>query len=203
MTKIKLCGLSRPQDIEATNQLRPDYIGFVFAPQSRRYVSPGAAARLRRQLAPNIKAVGVFVQESPENAAALAAKGIIDLIQLHGNEPEDYIRRLRSLTGAPIIKAFSIAGPQDVREAQESSADFILLDSGSGGTGNAFDWELIREIKRPYFLAGGLTVHSAARAVKALSPYGVDVSSGIETDGKKDRKKMAAFVRAVRENERK
>lgn len=203
MTKIKLCGLSRPQDIEATNQLRPDYIGFVFAPQSRRYVSPRAAARLRRQLAPNIKAVGVFVQESPENAAALAAKGIIDLIQLHGNEPEDYIRRLRALTGAPIIKAFSMAGPQDVREAQASSADFILLDSGSGGTGKAFDWELIREIKRPYFLAGGLTVHSVAEAVKALSPYGVDVSSGIETDGKKDRQKMAAFVHAVRENERK
>ena len=198
MTRIKLCGLSRLSDIEAANGLRPDYIGFVFAPASRRYVTPEEAARLRQRLAPGIEAVGVFVRESPEAVAGLIDRGLIDVVQLHGGETEEYIRRLRALTGKPIIQAFRIGAPQDVERAQGSTADFLLFDSGSGGTGETFDWGQIRDIQRPYFLAGGLCAANAAAAVRALNPYGVDVSSGIETGGRKDKEKMAAFVRTVR-----
>lgn len=198
MTKIKLCGLSRPCDIETANELMPEYIGFVFAPKSRRYVSPELAAALKKQLNPAIKAVGVFVNEEPETIATYLSAGIIDIAQLHGNESETYIRQLRSLTGKPLIQAFRIDTEQDIESANESSADYILLDSGEGGTGTAFDWQLLRQISRPYFLAGGLTPHNIEDTVKTLAPYAVDVSSGIETNGYKDRNKMTAFVTAVR-----
>ena len=198
MTKIKLCGLSRPCDIEAAYALRPDYIGFVFAEKSRRFVSPRNAAQLKRLLSPSIQAVGVFVQEEPEKIAALAREDLFDIIQLHGKESEAYLAKLRTLTQKPILQAFRIDTPEDVVAAERSSADCILLDSGTGGTGTTFDWRLLQTFKRPYFLAGGLTIENAAAAVRQLHPYGVDVSSGIETDGKKDFQKMAAFVHAVR-----
>ena len=198
MTKIKLCGLSRPCDIEAANALRPDYIGFVFAEKSRRFVSPRNAAQLKRLLSPSIQAVGVFVQEEPEKIAALAREDLFDIIQLHGKESEAYLAKLRTLTQKPILQAFRIDTPEDVVAAERSSADCILLDSGTGGTGTTFDWRLLQTFQRPYFLAGGLTIENAAAAVRQLHPYGVDVSSGIETDGKKDFQKMAAFVHAVR-----
>ena len=203
MTRIKLCGLSRPADIEAANKLKPEYIGFVFAPKSRRYVAPEQAARLKRLLAPEIKAVGVFVRERPETIAGLVDSGIIDLVQLHGNETEEYVRRLRALVRVPVIKAFCMDTPRDAAEAQRSAADYILLDSGSGGMGRPFDWKLVRGVQRPYFLAGGLDAENVAAAVRALNPYGVDVSSGIEAGGWKDRAKMTAFVHAVRNRERK
>lgn len=203
MTKIKLCGLSRTCDIEVANELKPEYIGFVFAKKSRRYVSPEKAAELRRVLSSDIRAVGVFVNESPENIAELLNSGIIDVAQLHGNEDDEFIKRLRTLADKPVIKAFRIDSEQDIAGAIKSSADYVLLDSGSGGTGTAFDWELIKNIQRPYFLAGGLDIHNVESAVKDLMPYGVDVSSGIETDGYKDRNKMAAFVSAVRKEDRK
>lgn len=135
MTRIKLCGLSRPCDVEAANALHPTYVGFVFAPKSRRYVPPEKAAQLRRLLAPGIQAVGVFVQECPETVADFVDRGIVDVVQLHGNETQAYIERLRALTTAPILQAFCIDTPQDVREAQESPADCVLLDAGGGGTG--------------------------------------------------------------------
>lgn len=203
MTKIKLCGLSRPQDVEAVNRLCPQYIGFVFAPKSKRYVSPQRAKALKGLLAPGIQAVGVFVNEAPEHIAQLLAEGVIDAAQLHGGESRAYVASLRQLTQAPLFQAFSIAGPRDVQAAQESKADWVLLDSGPGGTGSAFDWALLGEIRRPYFLAGGLTPQNVAQAVASLHPYGVDVSSGIETLGKKDSEKMTAFVHAVRSIERK
>lgn len=203
MTKIKLCGLSRACDIEAANRLKPEYIGFVFAPKSRRYISRETAAELKSKLKPDIKAVGVFVNEDPETVAGLLTEGIIDIAQLHGSETEDYIRRLRRSTDKQIIQAFRIDTARDVIAAQESPADYILLDSGSGGTGKAFDWELIRHMGRPYFLAGGLGVHNAAHAVNTLKPYAVDVSSGIETDGRKDPKKMQEFVTIIRKEESK
>lgn len=198
MTRIKLCGLSRPCDIEAANGLKPDYIGFVFAPKSKRYVSPETAAKLKAMLGPDIKAVGVFVNESVEQVADLFRRGIIDVAQLHGKEDETYIAALRSLTGKPIIKALRMDTDKDVERANASSADMVLLDSGAGGTGTAFDWNLLKGIRRPYFLAGGLSPINAEEAVRILSPYGVDVSSGIETDGLKDKTKMTAFVSAVR-----
>lgn len=201
MTKIKLCGLSRPCDIEAANQLKPDYIGFVFAPKSKRYVTYRKAAELKSRLSPEIKAVGVFVNECPQETAKLLKNGIIDMVQLHGGEAEDDIARLRRLTDRPIIKAFRIETAYDIKAANQSTADYILLDSGAG-TGTVFDWSLVNSIGRPYFLAGGLDADNVADAVKALRPFAVDVSSGIETDGLKDKAKMAAFIAAVRKEDR-
>lgn len=197
MTKIKLCGLSRPCDVEAVNELRPDYIGFVFAKKSKRYVSPEQAAALKQLLLPEIPAVGVFVNEAPEAVAELLNRGIIDMAQLHGSEDAAYIARLRSLTDKPLLRAFRVKGPEDIREAEACTADMILLDSGAG-TGTVFDWALPTQMQRPYFLAGGLCPENVASAIEALHPYAVDVSSGIETDGLKDAEKMAAFVAAVR-----
>ena len=197
MTKIKLCGLSRPCDIEAANKLKPDYIGFVFAPKSRRYVTYKKAEELKSLLSPDIEAVGVFVNEPSPNIATLLKKGIIDIAQLHGDEDEDYIAELRLLTDKTIIKAFRIKTANDIKIVEQSTADDILLDSGAG-TGTVFDWDLLKSIQRPYFLAGGLDARNVASAIKTLHPYAVDVSSGIETAGVKDKTKMAAFVAAVR-----
>lgn len=202
MTKIKLCGLTRPEDIAAANALKPEYIGFVFAAKSKRAVSREMAAELKAQLSPGIKAVGVFVNEAPETVAGLLNADIIDIAQLHGQEDESYISRLRTLTNKPLIQAFRVDGPESLIKAEKSPADLILLDSGAGGTGTAFDWTLLEKFERPYFLAGGLGPDTVGNAVKRLHPYAVDVSSGIETAGKKDEQKMAAFVAAVRKNEK-
>lgn len=201
MTKIKLCGLTRPCDIAAANEIMPDCIGFVFAQKSRRYIEPDSALQLKKMLDPNISAVGVFVNEAAEKVAALLNRGIIDVAQLHGSEDEDYIRRLRALTDRPLIQAFRIDDEADIHRAKASSAERILLDSGSGGTGTAFDWRLLQDVDRPYFLAGGLDPVNVREAVSRLHPYGVDVSSGIETNRQKDTAKMAAFVAAVRKED--
>ena len=203
MTKIKLCGLTRPEDIEAANALMPDFVGFVFAEKSRRYVSPEIAARLRGRLNPEIQAAGVFVDAPPERVAELLEKGMIQIAQLHGQEDEAYIRALRGLTDRTIWKAFKITAPEDLAAAAASGADLVLLDNGPGGTGEAFDWALLRDFHaRPYVLAGGLNPENAAAAIAALRPFGLDVSSGIETAGRKDPEKMEKFVRAVREADR-
>lgn len=201
MTKIKLCGLSRPCDIEAANALRPEYIGFVFAQKSKRYVEVNVAAQLKRMLLPDIRAVGVFVDAPCEEVADLLRQNIIDVAQLHGHEDEAYIRKLRTLAGRPIIKAFRVQSQQDMEAANACSADYVLLDSGAG-TGTTFDWNIIKNMRRPYFLAGGLEIGNVKTAVNTLHPFAVDVSSGIETDGVKDKTKMAAFVAAVRKEER-
>ena len=200
MTKIKLCGLSRPCDIQTANELMPEYIGFVFAPKSKRYIDPQQAARLKELLSPDIRAVGVFVDEAPDTVTALLNSGVIDIAQLHGSEDEAYIQRLRQRTDQPIIKAFQIKTCHDLAEAEVCTADHILLDSGAG-TGNVFDWSVLQDVKRPYFLAGGLSPDNVGDAVRLLHPYAVDVSSGIETDGRKDEEKAAAFIAAVRKEE--
>ena len=197
MTRIKLCGLSRLQDIETANALLPEYVGVVFAPKSRRYVTRQHAAELKKHLAPGIRAVGVFVDESPENVAKIVKRGIIDLVQLHGSEDEAYLRRLRELTAAPLIQAFRIRSGKDLPAAERSTADYVLLDAGAGD-GKVFDWSLLENFRRPYFLAGGLDPENAGPAVRTLHPFTVDVSSGIETGGVKDPEKMKAFVSAVR-----
>lgn len=198
MTKIKLCGMMEPKDIETANHLKPDYIGFIFAPKSRRYVTKIQAAAMKAILNPKIRVVGVFVNEKPEVIAEYLKEEIIDVAQLHGQEDEDYIRRLRNLTENPLLQAFRIQTEEDVKKAVKSSADLILLDAGAGGTGTSFDWSLIRNIERSWILAGGLYPENVAEAIRQLKPYGVDVSSGIETDGKKDLQKMERFVNAVR-----
>ena len=197
MTKIKLCGLRREQDIRTANELRPDYVGFVFAPKSRRAVSKEIAKELKSILDPAIPAVGVFVDEKPEIVAQLLEDGIVDMAQLHGQEDAAYITRLRELTGRPVVQAFRIRNREDVKAAEQSPADLILLDAGAGD-GRTFEWALVAGIRRPFFLAGGLTPENAPEAVKSLHPYALDVSSGIETDGFKDPVKMRAFVESVR-----
>lgn len=199
--KIKLCGLTRPCDIEAVNELQPDYIGFVFAKKSRRYVSPEKAEELKAMLAPGIQAVGVFVNEEPEQIVSLLEAGTIDVAQLHGQEGEREIRWLRELTDHLLIQAFRIDTEQDVERANASTADYVLLDSGAGGTGTVFDWDLLQAIRRPYFLAGGLDTENLGTVKAKLNPYGIDVSSGIETDGYKDKEKMTAFVAAARKED--
>lgn len=200
--KIKLCGLTRPSDIETANLLHPDYVGFVFAKKSRRYVSPERMKMLKELLHPDILAVGVFVDEEPESVAAWLSSGIIDIAQLHGGEDETYLKKLRKLTDKPLIKAFSVKDMGDIEKANDSTADFVLLDAGEGGTGTAFDRELLAGMNRPYFLAGGLDPSTVEEAVKRWRPYAVDVSTGIETDGVKDAEKMQAFVDAVEKYEK-
>lgn len=197
MTKIKLCGLRRSEDILIANALIPDYIGFVFAKNRTRTVSREEAEELKKFLIPKIKAVGVFINENPETVASLLNDGIIDLAQLHGDEDNDYIRKLRSLTDKQIIKAYKIKADDNFFDINNSLADYILLDSGTG-SGKIFDWELLKNIKRPYFLAGGLNCANVEEAILTLSPFAVDVSSGIETDGFKDKDKMSKFVELVK-----
>ena len=198
MTKLKMCGLSRIEDIQAANAIKPDYIGFVFAEISKRRVSALEASKLKSKLDPEIKAVGVFLDDKLDFVASMLNLGIVDLVQLHGSEDEAYFEKVREITNKPIIKAFIIRSKEDVERAEKSTADYILLDGGKG-QGKAFDWSLLKDIKRPYFLAGGLNPENVGDAVKALKPYAVDVSTGIETDGVKDREKMTAFAGAVRE----
>lgn len=199
MTKIKLCGLTRSCDIEYVNELLPEYIGFVFAPKSRRYISPEKAEVLREHLDDRITPVGVFVDEKIEVIADLIKRKIIDIVQLHGNESEKYITGLRRVIDCPVIKAFRIESEADIASANQSSADYVLLDSG-GGTGKVFDHSLLKDIARPYFLAGGLTPENVETAVKQLAPFAVDASTSLETDGFKDKIKMTAFVNAVRKD---
>ena len=201
MTKIKLCGLTRPEDIAAANALKPEYIGFVFAPRSKRAVSREMAAGLRAQLSPEIQTVGVFVNEAPETVARLLNEDLLDIAQLHGQEDAAYIARLRSLTPKPLWQAFRVEDAASLAAAARSTADMVLLDYGAGGTGTAFNWKLLQGFPRPYILAGGLDADNAADAVNRLHPDVVDVSSGIETAGRKDPAKMAAFVAAVRKQD--
>ncbi len=197
MTKIKLCGMMSLADIEAANELMPDFVGFVFAPKSRRYVSDDDAAVMRRALLPGIKAVGVFVNEDISHVAELLTRGIIDIAQLHGGEDEEYIRRLRNMTGAPLIKAYRIASRDDVTNIRPIENVTVMLDAGSG-SGAAFCWDWLYGVDHEYFLAGGLTPENVGDAIEKFRPYGVDVSSGIETNGKKDADKMGIFVKCVR-----
>ena len=200
MTRVKVCGLKRPEDMAYANELLPDYVGFVFAKASKRYVSPETAASLRAMLLPQIITVGVFVDEPVEQVIALLQSGVIAMAQLHGAESQAYVRELKSRTHAPIIQAFRIASREDVLRAEESEADYILLDHGAGGTGEMFDLSLLDGIDRPFFLAGGLSAENVGEAIMRYKPFAVDSSSKLETDGVKDYNKMKAFVEAVRQN---
>lgn len=240
MTRIKLCGLTRIQDIEIANKLKPEYIGFIFWDRSSRNVSAIQAARLKGKLDLEIKTVGVFVNAPAEQVISYYNVGIIDIAQLHGNENEEYIKKLHD-AGLTVIKAFkmkktgeniNLAGNANIEtpekptgdviteipekptgnaitetsgkstddvitEAVKSSADYIMFDPGKG-EGATFNWQLIKGIKREFFLAGGLTPENIEKAVETVQPFAVDVSSGIETDGHKDPDKMSAFVKSTR-----
>ncbi len=195
--KIKICGLFRQQDIEYVNVALPDYIGFVFA-KSKRQVTAEQAAQLRKNLKTGIQTVGVFVNAPIDYAAGLLKSGVIDLVQLHGSEDEAYMERLRSNTGCQIIKAIRVDTIADIATAQKSSADYLLLDHGSGGTGETFNWELVRGCKKPLFLAGGIHAGNINQAMETGNPFAIDLSSGVETDGMKDKTKIIEIVRSVR-----
>lgn len=196
MTLVKICGLTRLEDVEAVNALMPDMAGFVFYRPSLRCVSRDAARELGSGLSPSIVKVGVFVDEDPQVIADLVGSGIIDAVQLHGVEDGAYIHGLRRLVDVPIIKTFLVRGPRDIGAANRSDADCVLLDAGMG-SGMTFDWSLLDGMERDYILSGGLNPGNIRDAVEMLHPYGVDVSSGVETDGRKDPSKMSAFLRTV------
>lgn len=205
--KIKLCGLKRIEDIEAVNEAKPDYIGFIFAKKSRRYVSAETAERLKQHLNPDIEAVGVFVNEDIDKVIEQAKKQVIDVIQLHGEEDVAYVKDLKKAVDVPIIKAISMTKPdarQQISMWEISDVDYLLLDSGDGGTGEQFNYKLLQEIgnlKKPYFLAGGLNPENLENAVQQLQnnqPYALDLSSGIETNGIKDLDKIKKAVEAAR-----
>lgn len=225
MTKIKICGLRRPEDIAYVNEARPDYCGFVIdVPFSSRSISPEELSRLRESLDDSIHPVGVFVNAPPELVAGLLKENVIRTAQLHGQEDERYLAAVRALCGdrrvlsetepachasppdpAPVPalwKAFSILGEKDLVRAQESSADMVLLDHGRGGTGRSFDWDLLNgppdTFSRPYILAGGLSPANIPEVIRRYRPWAIDLSSSVETDGHKDLSKIKAAMAAVR-----
>ena len=213
MQKIKLCGMMKPCDIEYANRVKPDFVGFIFA-NTRRKISAAQAKQFREALDAEIPAVGVFVNEDISVITSLVQDGCIDMIQLHGEEDADYIRRLCEICDVPVIKAVKVQTVEQIRQAAALPVDYLLLDTYRkgvlGGTGEAFDWELLREAKaaagdtaegelfgKPYFLAGGLHAGNLREAA-TLGSYGLDVSSGIETDGSKDFTKMVEVMELVR-----
>ena len=198
-TKIKICGLRRREDILAVNEAKPDYCGFIIEfPSSFRSVTADEVRELVKELDPEIRPVGVFVNAPMELVRTLLDDGTLALAQLHGQENEDYIRQLKIMTDQLLIKAFSIKTEEDVKRAIRSEADYILLDQGAGGTGETFDWSLVPSIKRPWFLAGGLGCDNLETAIKMLHPWAVDLSSSVETDGHKDPDKIVKAVQTVR-----
>lgn len=198
-TRIKICGLFRPEDIQVVNEAKPDYCGFVINfPKSHRSVTPEQVRTLRAGLAPEILPIGVFVDQPPELVADLLRDGTLAGAQLHGGEDEAYLKTLRALTETGfLMQAFRVRSPGDVEAAMRSSADYILLDNGQG-TGETFDWSLISSASRPFFLAGGLNPQNLEQAIRQVRPWAVDLSSGVETGGVKDREKILASVELAR-----
>ena len=187
----------RPCDIDAVNLAKPEYIGFVFA-DSRLKVSPSQAGELKKRLSPDITPIGVFVNETAQNIISLIHSGMIDAVQLHGDESEEYIKILKSLTDKPVIKAVPVLEAGDVQKWASTCADYILLDNKGGATGKPFDWNLIGDVSRKFFLAGGLNVMNIRCAIEKANPYAVDISTGVETNGVKDAEKITAIVRRIR-----
>lgn len=201
MAKIKICGLSRPADIDFVNEALPDYIGFVFA-KSKRQVSEETATNLKEKLKADIKAVGVFVNDDPDKIIRLCNNHIIDIVQLHGDEDYEYITGLRRQIANPIIKAARVRCSEDITTTEKLSSDYLLLDAYKegqyGGVGDTFDWTIISKVNKPYFLAGGIHTDNVLRAIELVKPYGIDVSSGVETEGVKDREKIIDLITKVR-----
>lgn len=196
-TYIKTCGMTRLEDIAAVNEAHPDMCGFIINfPKSKRSVSAEQQIELASRLDPTICSVGVFVDAPINQIVTLAQIGSIQAVQLHGNEDEGYIAHLRKQCTLPIIKAFQIKNANDLDKAEASSADMVLLDSGQG-SGKSFDWSLLKTFARPYLLAGGLNPQTIPEALNNLNPWGVDLSSGLETNGLKDREKIQCATAIV------
>ena len=199
MTKVKICGLYRDDDIDYVNEVLPDYIGFViYYPKSHRSIDLFEAKRLKEKLDSKIKVIGVFVNQHIELVKTAYRQGIIDIVQLQGDENEEYIRTLKDKLGITIIKSFSIKTELDIELANKSNADIVLLYTEPKEEYYKFILDKIKDIKKDYILAGGLNADNVGSIVKNLHPYCVDVSSGVETDKKKDLEKIRNFVKAVR-----
>ena len=199
MVKIKICGLRRFEDIEMVNKYKPDYIGFVFA-DSKRKVSHNLASQLKAKLSPDIISVGVFVDAVPDEILKLYEDDVIEIAQLHGSESEDYIKDLKENTNnkLKIIKAIEMSENEDLSGYENSLADYLLLDSGKG-SGKTFDWRLIRnDLKKEFFLAGGINSDNVKKAIEEFDPYAIDLSSSLETDGYKDENKIKEIMEVIR-----
>ncbi|WP_312430250.1 phosphoribosylanthranilate isomerase [Lacrimispora sp.] len=200
--KIKLCGLTRREDILAVNTWKPDFAGFVFAPGKRRLTGT-KAQELKSMLLPEIPAVGVFVNSPIDDILSLTGNGIIDLIQLHGDEDRDYMIKLKSCLapGIPVIKAIRVRQAEDMKEAENLPADYLLFDTYTkelyGGSGKTFDWSMIPDINKPWFLAGGIDASNVRQAMKTKA-FCLDLSSSVETEGKKDPQKIKEIIQTVR-----
>ena len=200
MTKLKICGLTCEADVAAINGVRPDFAGFVIeVPGRRRSITVEQTKVLVKGLNKDTLPIGVFVDAPPELPISLLRDGTLWAAQLQGNEDEEYIEKIQNMTGKHVIKAFSIKTPEDVKRALKSPAHYILLDQGIGGTGEAFDWNLVPPVKRPFFLAGGLAPENLRAAIATLHPWAVDISSSLETNGKKDPEKIHRLFRMLRQ----
>lgn len=200
--QIKICGLFRQEDIEYVNEALPEYAGFVFWKKSRRAVTTEQAAEYRKRLDKRIRAVGVFVDEEPEKIIALLRNGTIDIAQLHGQETEETIRRIKKESGKPVWKAVIVRTGDDVQRWQDSRADLLLFDGGMGSA-HTFSWDYLSSLKRPFFLAGGMDAEKIRNAAKLPGICGIDLSSSVETEGYKDRQKILDVVKCVRMYEQK
>ena len=215
--KVKLCGISKVDTIPAIVEAKPDYMGLVFAP-SKRQVTVEQAKTLVEELHKvyvkkygsdteqdkddTIKTVGVFVNETVDNLVTIAKEVNLDAVQLHGDEDETFIQSLKERTNVEVWKAVQIRSAADVEEWIDSSADMLLFDAyhkdERGGTGEVFDWSSLDAFERPFMLAGGIDSTNVARAIRTVRPYGIDISSGIETNGVKDDEKITAFTKIVK-----
>ena len=215
--KVKMCGISKVETIPAVVEAKPDYMGLVFAP-SKRQVTVDQAKTLVEELHKQytkrynngaeqsnndeIKTVGVFVNETLDNLVSIATEANLDAVQLHGDEDEAFIQSLKERTNVEVWKAVQIRSAADAETWIDSSADMLLFDAyhkdERGGTGEVFDWSCLDEFERPFMLAGGIDSTNVARAIRTVRPYGIDISSGIETDGVKDDEKITAFTKLVR-----
>ena len=215
--KVKMCGISKVETIPAVVEAKPNYMGLVFAPSKRQVtvdqaktlveeLHKGCAKKYGSDTEPDkndtIKTVGVFVNETVDNLVTIANEVNLDAVQLHGDEDETFIQSLKERTNVEVWKAVQIRSAADVEEWIDSSADMILFDAyhkdERGGTGEVFDWSSLDEFERPFMLAGGIDSTNVARAIRTVRPYGLDTSSGIETNGVKDDEKITAFTKIVK-----
>ena len=215
--KVKMCGISKVETIPAVVEAKPDYMGLVFAP-SKRQVTVDQAKILVEELHrgyakkygsdtehdknDTIKTVGVFVNETVDNLVTIANEANLDAVQLHGDEDEAFIQSLKERTNVEVWKAIQIRTAADTEKWIDSSADMLLFDAyhkdERGGTGEVFDWSSLDAFERPFMLAGGIDSTNVARAIRTVRPYGIDISSGIETNGVKDDEKITAFTKIVK-----
>ena len=208
--KVKMCGISKVDTIPAVVEAKPDYMGLVFAPSKRQVIVEQAKTlveALHKQCKEqnntvSIKTVGVFVNETIDNLVTIANEVNLDVVQLHGDEDEAFIQSLKERTNVEVWKAIQIRSAADAEAWIDSSADMLLFDAyhkdERGGTGDVFDWSCLDTFERPFMLAGGIDSTNVARAIRTVRPYGIDISSGIETNGVKDDEKITAFTKIVK-----